>query len=165
MIPEILSETGRIFFVILGHFLPFYPSNPKNQNFAKIKKLSGDIIILHMCTIMAVIWCMVPEIWSMTNRIFCHFGLFFALLPPWQPKKSNFWKNEKKPPADIILHRCTTHNNHIMNGSWDIKHNRQNFLSFWTICNFLSFWTLTTQKIKILKNWKITWRYHHFTHV
>ena len=96
MIPEILSETGRIFFVILGHFLPFYPSNPKNQNFAKIKKLSGDIIILHVCTIMAVIWCMVPEIWSMTNRIFCHFGLFFALLPPWQPKKSNFWKNEKK---------------------------------------------------------------------
>ena len=26
------------FFVILGHFLPFYPNNPKNQNFEKMKK-------------------------------------------------------------------------------------------------------------------------------
>ena len=34
-------------FVILGHFLPFYPTNPKNQNF---EKMPGDIIILHKCT-------------------------------------------------------------------------------------------------------------------
>ena len=40
------------FFVILDHFLPFYPSNnPKNQNFEKMKKLPGDIIILHRCNI------------------------------------------------------------------------------------------------------------------
>ena len=39
------------FFVILDHFLPFYPpNNPKNQNFEKMKKRPGDIIILHMCT-------------------------------------------------------------------------------------------------------------------
>ena len=39
------------FFVILGHFLPFYPSNsPKNQNLQKMKKTLGDIIILHMHT-------------------------------------------------------------------------------------------------------------------
>ena len=38
-------------FVILGHFLPFYPTNnPKNQNFEKMKKIPGDIIILHKCT-------------------------------------------------------------------------------------------------------------------
>ena len=24
--------------------------NPKNQNFEKMKKIAGDIIILHMCT-------------------------------------------------------------------------------------------------------------------
>ena len=41
----------HIFFVILGHFLPLCPtSNPKNQNFEKMKKLPGDIIILHRCT-------------------------------------------------------------------------------------------------------------------
>ena len=39
------------FFVILEHFLPFYPpNNPKNQNFKKMKQKPGDIIILHMCT-------------------------------------------------------------------------------------------------------------------
>ena len=39
------------FFVILDCFLPFYPFNkPKNQDFEKLKKVPGDIIILHMCT-------------------------------------------------------------------------------------------------------------------
>ena len=38
-------------FVILGHFLPFHPTNNrKNQSFEKIKKSTGDIIILHKCT-------------------------------------------------------------------------------------------------------------------
>ena len=40
------------FFVILGHFLPFYPTNnPDNQNFEKMKITPGDITILHMFTI------------------------------------------------------------------------------------------------------------------
>ena len=39
------------FFVILDCFLPFYrTNNPKNQNFEKLKKTPGDII-LHMSTI------------------------------------------------------------------------------------------------------------------
>ena len=42
----------QIFFVKLGHFLPFYPPNsPKNQNLKKRKKnMPRDIIILHNCT-------------------------------------------------------------------------------------------------------------------
>ena len=37
--------------VVSGHFLPFHPSkNSKNQSFEKMKKIAGDIIILHMCT-------------------------------------------------------------------------------------------------------------------
>ena len=36
--------------VIFDCFLPFYPpNNPKNQNFEKLKKAPGDIIILHKC--------------------------------------------------------------------------------------------------------------------
>ena len=43
--------TDRVFFAILGHFLPLDPpTNPKNQNFKEMKKTSGDIIILHLCT-------------------------------------------------------------------------------------------------------------------
>ena len=39
---------GRLKLVILGHFLLFYsPKNPQNQNFEKMKKIAGDII-LHM---------------------------------------------------------------------------------------------------------------------
>ena len=41
----------RQIFIILGRFLPFDPpNNPKNQNFEKIKKTPGDIIILHLPT-------------------------------------------------------------------------------------------------------------------
>ena len=56
------------FFVIWGHFFPFYSTDdPENQNFEKMEKTSGDIIILY------------PRA---TNRIFFHFGSFFAVLLP-----------------------------------------------------------------------------------
>ena len=43
-------ERDRQFFVILDHFLHFYAfNNTKNQNFDKLKKTPGDIIILHKC--------------------------------------------------------------------------------------------------------------------
>ena len=39
---------------IFCHFGPFFsfysPNNPQYQNFEKVKKPSGDVIILHMCT-------------------------------------------------------------------------------------------------------------------
>ena len=39
---------------VFCHFGPFFPSDPpnnsKNQNFEKMKKNPGDVIILHMCT-------------------------------------------------------------------------------------------------------------------
>ena len=38
---------------------------------------------------------MVSEISIATDIFFCHFGLFFALLPSWQPGKYLFLKNEK----------------------------------------------------------------------
>ena len=42
---------------------------------------------------------MVPEIWSMTDKIFCHYGLFFALLlpPPNNPENQNFQKIKNEP--------------------------------------------------------------------
>ena len=58
----------------------------------------------------------------------------------------------KKTPGDInILYIYILNNDHMMHDSWNVRHNRQ-FLSFRTI--FCPFTTLTTQKIKILKNWK-----------
>ena len=64
-------------------FLPFHPpDNPKNQNFEKMKN-NLEILSFYTCvTQMKIIRCMVPEMWSMADIIFCHFGLFFAILPP-----------------------------------------------------------------------------------
>ena len=69
------------FFLILDHFLLFYhPNNPENQNFKKMKKLPGNIIISYKCTINDN---MRYEIWHVTDVIVIfHFGLFFAILPP-----------------------------------------------------------------------------------
>ena len=65
---------------------------------------------------------MVPEIWSVMDRIFCHFGPFFALLPPNNLKNQSFEKMEggekKKQPGDIIILRMSNINdNHMMYGS------------------------------------------------
>ena len=77
--------------------MPIYPlsKNPKNQNFEKMKKVL-EVSSLYTCVPRTtIIWGTVPEIWSETDRIFCPFGHFFALLPLQQPKTSKFWKSEK----------------------------------------------------------------------
>ena len=70
------------FFVILGQYLPFYPTNnPENQNFEKWKKHPEILSSYTFVTHMTIIYCMVPKIWNMTDSFFCHFGPFFTLLP------------------------------------------------------------------------------------
>ena len=72
-----------LFFALLPPPPPPPPplNNPRNQTFDKMKKTLGDIIILQMCTTNENHRCMIPEIWSETDRIFSHFGPFFTLLP------------------------------------------------------------------------------------
>ena len=36
--------------IVIFHFGLFFALLPKNQNFKKMKKTPGDIMILHMCT-------------------------------------------------------------------------------------------------------------------
>ena len=85
----------------------------------------------------------------MTDRIFCHFGLFFSLLPSWQPWKSKFWKNEKNTKRYHYTHVYHTWQ------SWCIVPEKWSILD-----HFLPFYStptsLTTQKNKILKKWKKT---------
>ena len=67
-------------FVILDDFLPFYPTNnPKNQNFEKMKKRPGDIIILH-------------------NYIKNHDNMLYYFLPfyPLTTRKIKIFKNSWK---------------------------------------------------------------------
>ena len=89
---------------ILDHFLPFYPpplppqKKPcKNQNFQKWKNLL-ELSSFYTCALeITIIWCMVPEMWSETPRIFCHFGSFFTLSTP-----SLFFFEKIKKHMDIL---------------------------------------------------------------
>ena len=138
------TEWNRlIFFVILGHILPFEPpNNLENQNFEKMKKVHGHSIILQMCTINDN--HIMYGSWDM-ERDRQNFGPFFALLLPLTTQKIKFWKNEKMP-RDIILHMCTINDEHMMHSFWDMEYeDRQNFLSFWAI---FAFWKIKTTYVK-----------------
>ena len=74
---------------------------------------------------------MFSEILSATNRLL-PLDYFLPFYPLNNPKNQTFEKMEKLP-GDIILNKCTINENHMMYGSSDMKHDRQNFLSFWTI--------------------------------
>ena len=51
MVPEIPSETGRIYCHSGPYFALLPPMNSKNQNFGKVNNTPEDIIILQMRTI------------------------------------------------------------------------------------------------------------------
>ena len=70
------------FFVILDRFLHLYPpNNLKNQNFEKMEKLPGDIIILQMCTINSI-WFLTYEAWQTEFFIILDCFLPFYLRVP-----------------------------------------------------------------------------------
>ena len=85
--------TGRFF----GHFGLFFallsppdPHNSKKQNFEKMKKLAGDIIILHMCTInnnhlMYGSW----DIERVGQNFLSFWTIFCPFTPPNNPKHPN----------------------------------------------------------------------------
>ena len=90
------------------------------------------------------------------------FVIFYTFTPLLTPK-IKVWKKCKKTTGDIIfLQMCTINEDHMVYGSWDIRHDRQSFLSSRTIFCLLTL--LTTQKIKILKKWKTHTHTHTHTH-
>ena len=137
IVPEIPSAAEIIF----CHFEPFFtllpPHNPKNQNFEKLRKISGSIIILYMCTInnnhvMYGSWDMEHD-----TEFFVILDLFCPFMPLATQKIKILRKWKKKPGDIIILNMCTMNDNHMMYGSWDIEHNRPNFLLFRTFFGLL----------------------------
>ena len=98
MIPEIGSATDRIFSRFGPFFAPFTrpppPNNPENQNFEKMKKTTGYIIILYKRTKNDN--HMIYGSWDMTflNRqnFFVILGHFFAFFPLKSPKNENIKK-------------------------------------------------------------------------
>ena len=119
---------------------------------------------------MTIIWCMVPEMWSVTDRVLHNFGPFFPLLSHLWPGKSKLKKNEKNSWSFIFLHIIFLHNVHYKWQSYDVwflKYGGWQTEIFVILDHFLPFYSppLTIHKIKILKKWKNSSRYYHFTHV
>ena len=85
-------------FITFDRFLPFYPrNNPKNQNFEKLKKAPGDIIILHKC-IKNHDHMLSCSLDMARNGFNCHFFILGYFLPFYHsnsPKSQNSEKVKK----------------------------------------------------------------------
>ena len=140
------------FFVILDHFLPFYPpNNLKIKILKKWKNSSGDIIILYMHhKWQSHVWFLRYGVQQ--TEFFVILDSFLTFYPPKDQKNQNF-KKEKKGAYIVILHLCTINDNYMMYGAWDMECGRQIF--FVILDHFLPFYsTNTIQKIKIWKKLK-----------
>ena len=125
-----------------------------------MKKIPRDILIWHMWTInhnhtMHGSW----DMKCVVNRILSFWTVFLPFYP-FNPKNQNFEKMKKKPGGIIILHISNINENNMVYGSWDIEHDRRNFLSFWIIlCTFIPLTFQTPGDIIILH--KCTKNHHH----
>ena len=93
-----MEDDGNSFFVILDHFLPFHSTkNPKSENFEKLEKTPGDIIILHRSTKNQCSWD--------TTRNGCNFCFswcaIFCPFTPVKTQKIKIKKKKKKKSLDI----------------------------------------------------------------
>ena len=116
-------ECDRLKLVIMGHFLPFFITPLTTQKIKFFKK-----------------------------NHFTH-----TYQKSWSNVRLKYWKNNQindvcflrytllKTGDIILLQVCTINEDHMMHGSWDIRHN--SFLSIWTIFCPL---TLKTEDIMIL---------------
>ena len=136
------------FWAIFCHFTP-PPDDPENQNFQK-KKMPGDIILSYTHVYHKG---KSYDIWFLKYKVkqteICHFVLFFAL-SALTNQKIKILKLIKTPGDIIILHICTINGYHMMYGSRDMEHDRQKFLSFWTM--FCPFTPNGPRKLKFCKN-------------
>ena len=116
---------------------------------------------------MKITRCVIPETWSTTDKIYCHFGTFFVLYlspppPPHPPNNPTQITKTLKKKWKKCMEILSFYDNHMIYGSWDMKCNRQNFFSHLV---FYPTNNLKNQNLEKGKNKRNPWRYHHFTEV
>ena len=92
---------------------------------------------------------MLPEIWSATDKVFCHLRPFLPFYPPHNPENQNFEKMKKNSRDIIILHMYT------INDVWFLRYGVQQTQFSVILGHFLPFYltkTLKNQNFKKLKN-------------
>ena len=130
------------FFVIMGPFSPFDPPhNWKNQNFEKMKKTPGNIIILHSCTTNSR--HMMYGSWDIKCD-WHNFLLFWAIFLPFYPAPANnaenlnFEKIKKASRGIIALYISTINKkNQMMYDSWYGALQTELFLILHQLLHFL----------------------------
>ena len=98
MVLEIWHACARQnFFSFWTIFCSFTPLTMQKIKILKKWKKRLEISSFHTSAPqITIISSIIPDIWSATGRIFCHFGLLFAPLPHWQPKKIKILKKWNK---------------------------------------------------------------------
>ena len=149
---DIIFSYFRPFFALLPHYWP-----PKLK-FGKNEKKHLEILSYYTCVLLIkIIWCMVPEMWTSTDRMFlplCAIFCPFTSPPPPNSPKNKTLKKMKKTSGDIIiLHNCTKNHDHMLYCSWDMVRDGCNcYFSFWAM--LFPFTPLTIPKMKNSKQWK-----------
>ena len=144
----------RLKLVIMGHFfalLPPFLKTKKKSEFWKNENKLLEISSFYTCAPKTtIIRGTVPEIQSETNRIFCHFGSFFAILSPHNPDNQNFEKM-KRASGDVTILHMHTKNHNYMCDSLEMDCDRH---VLFILDHFFPFYPLLTTKIKIWKKRK-----------
>ena len=113
-------------------FCPFTPLT--TQKIRILKKWKKGLEILSFYTSvpqMTILWFMAPEIWNVTDIIFCHFVIFCTFTPLTTHKIKNFENMKINAQRYYHFTQGTINENHMIYDSWDMEHDRQYFLSFW----------------------------------
>ena len=120
---------GQNFLSFWTSFCPFTLLTITKIKTLKKWKKRLDILSFYKCVPqMTILWCMVPEIWSMTNRFFLSFWTIFCLFTLSNNRENEHFEKLKKTPGDIInLYRCTRNKNHMIFGSSVMECDGQNF--------------------------------------
>ena len=123
---------------------------PKNQNFSKIKKIPGDVIILHQCTKNHnhMIFNLQNMMWIALQVILGN----LCLLPNFWRKKSKCLKKRKKTPGYIIvLHLHPKNHNHLIYSSLKMMLTALQII----LGQFSPFYSIFAPKLKFSKNEKM----------
>ena len=129
------GSTERIILSFWPIFCPFTPLTAQKLKILKMKKNPGDVIILHKCTKSHdhPLYCSGDVAWDGCNCYFSFWAIFCPFNHLTNRKKKLSKKKQKKPeqqqqqqwqqqkqPGDIILHKCTKNQDHMLYWSWDI---------------------------------------------
>ena len=117
--------------VWLLRYQDIYPTNNlKSQNFEKLKKTAGDIILNR---------CNINDNYPMYGSI--------VQTPPFFKEKL-----KKKTPGDIILQKCIKNHDYMLYCSWDMTCNKCN--CFFHFVLYFALYLPSSPKNQNLKKWK-----------